>query len=589
VGEIARRRSAGLIDSAIVGGFVQANWIRFVREMTDASSFERAADLALGSVLEACGAVLSTQPSGRARALRANVHVRHDESYERVAGRSVDASVDAGSYAPSATAWRWVAQTKQPVALDVTLGLVEAHDGASFRTVHETKGEGISIWETQKGILGRGATHILVLPLRGSGGAVFGMIAVEADARAAIGLPLWGDDVVTFAQAVADVAAPHLLHLPSAASEEPPVDPRLPVVGRSMRPLVEMLRVFARQEETILLSGPTGAGKSKLARWCHDVSPRSKGPFEVLELASVSEDLQMAELFGWKKGAFTGAVRDNAGHVARAEGGTLFIDEVDKLSVKAQAGLLRVLEERRYRSLGDGAGERPADVRFIVGTNVALQALVRSGAFREDLYYRIHVLPVRVPPLAEREDEIVPWAVFMLDRRHGGKANGQTGLAPEAVALLRSYRWPGNLRQLDNIIRRAYALVLLEHPAPPARILLEQRHVERALAYEGHAEHRSLVELLHAVATQFVLEAERRPPGAPLDLDLTEALRGLVLAVAAQKLGGPDAAFRLFGKDSLVQHRNHMKVLRKELARVEKLYAELGGGPMPFANLPEDA
>jgi DNA-binding NtrC family response regulator len=321
----------------------------------------------------------------------------------------------------------------------------------------------------------------------------------------------------------------------------------LPVTGATMQSLIDMLRVFAQQEETILLSGPTGAGKSRLARFCHACSPRAQSAFETLDLTTVPEDLQMAELFGFRKGAFTGAVRDSAGCLGRAEGGTLFIDEIDKLSLKAQAGLLRVLEERTYRPLGDGAGERPAKVRFIVGTNANLAALVRSGLFREDLYFRIHVLPVRVPPLAQRKDEIVPWAEHMLDRRHAETGRGGRAVLSEAASrLLAVQPWPGNLRQLDNIVRRAYALFLVE-PARPAGasspgdtaiIQIDVRHIERALAYESlDAEPPSLLSLLQATAAAFVQEAEKRRGGAPLDADWTEALRGFVYGAAVQRLG----------------------------------------------------
>src|SRR5206468_257763 len=132
-------------------------------------------------------------------------------------------------------------------------------------------------------------------------------------------------------------------------------DPLLPVVGPSMEGLINLLRVFSRQEETVLISGPTGTGKSRLARWCHAQSPRRERTFETVDLQTVPVDIQMAALFGWRKGAFTGAVGDQAGWVEQADGGTLFLDEVDKLSLSAQAGLLQLLEERRYRVLGDRA------------------------------------------------------------------------------------------------------------------------------------------------------------------------------------------------------------------------------------------
>src|SRR5262249_21320443 len=187
-----------------------------------------------------------------------------------------------------------------------------------------------------------------------------------------------------------------------------------------------------------------------------------------------------------KRGAFTGAVKDKPGAIARAAQGTLFIDEIDKLSLKAQAGLLHVVEERRYRPLGDEASERQADGRFIVGPHADLHAAVRAGRFREDLFFRINILPVRLPALSERLDELPGWAEYMLTRRHresGGE--GAARLAPEAVGRLLEAAWPGNLRQLDNIIRRAYALALAERGGAGGHLVLERRHAERAPAPEA--------------------------------------------------------------------------------------------------------
>src|SRR5262249_54735633 len=162
----------------------------------------------------------------------------------------------------------------------------------------------------------------------------------------------------------------------------------------------------------------------------------------------------------------------------RAERGTLFIDEIDKLSLRAQAGILHVLEERRYRSLGEGVSERKADVRFIVGTNANLEEAVREGRFREDLYYRITVLPLRLLPLDERADEIPLWADYMATRRHReSEPEGHASVSPAAARALAGRRWPGNLRQLDNVIRRAYALALVERGAAPKGVVLEERHI----------------------------------------------------------------------------------------------------------------
>jgi DNA-binding NtrC family response regulator len=412
------------------------------------------------------------------------------------------------------------------------------------------------------------------------------MVSIEASCIAAIDRPFVWPELVTGAQLLADVAAPFLAALPTAQREAAPPDLYLPVIGPSMTPLVEMLRIFAEQDETLLLTGPTGSGKSRLARWCHHRSPRDKGPFEILDLATVPEDLQLADLFGWKRGAFTGASRDMTGAITRATGGTLFIDEIDKLSMRAQAGLLRVFEERKYRPLGEGAGERTADVRFIVGTNAHVQELVKAGRFREDLYYRINVLPVQVPPLAERRDEIPAWALYMLRRRHeagpGAASAGAATIAPDALDRILAHTWPGNLRQLDNIIRRAYTLSLLETTGVSRDVALRAPHVDRAFSLEGGEPSAPLLDLLAEAAEAFVSEAQRLE-GAdnPLKLEHLDALRGLVLAAAVTRLRSKQDAFRLFGKEATVSNRNHGKVLKAELARIDALREALGQPPDP--------
>lgn len=435
--------------------------------------------------------------------------------------------------------------------------------------------------ETREHMLGRNTTHVYVVPLRALGGTVDGMITLEAQCQAAIGRDFVWQECHEDLARMAHVSAPYLSGLRPRLPRMRCTDELLPVVGASTAALVDMLRIFAGQEETILISGPTGSGKSRLARWCHEHSRRKAHGFETLDLLSIPEELQMAELFGWKRGAFTGAIKDKQGAIARAAQGTLFIDEIDKLSLKAQAGLLHVLEERRYRPLGDDASERHADVRFIVGTNADLHGAVRAGRFREDLFFRINILPVRLPALSDRLDELPLWAQYMVTRRHrenGGDGDAQ--LAPEAVRRLLDAQWPGNLRQLDNIIRRAYALALAEQAGLGRNLVIERRHAERALAHEAPAGADGTLAQLWQAAHAFVQEAERRElEGTSLSLDTTDAFCGLVLAAAIGRLGSREDAFAMFGLEHLLKNRNHQRFLRRELARVRRLVSTLGEPP----------
>jgi len=581
-----------------LGDFMQDDLSSLVVALSKSGDFEEAAARTLAALMSLTErAIAASKYAGRAKVLRSMVHLRPSGGYLKLAilEQGATAVQSAGSTgqrgAPSlvsATAWRSVVQHGSPVFVDVTLGTLRPYLPQSPDKAEEQLPGSFSSQESRQSFLSRQASHVCVIPLRTLGSGIGGMISLEADSPAAMGQDFVWRECVEQLQTIAEVSAPYLTGLPFRPAPEAEVDEYLPVVGKSMANLLPILNVFSQQEESILISGATGAGKSRLARWVHARSNRRKGPFEVLDLIAVPEDLQMAELFGWKKGAFTGAVKDSLGSIGRAEGGTLFIDEIDKLSLKAQAGLLRVLEERSYRVLGDGAGDRGADVRFIIGTNVDLREAVRAGRFREDLYYRINVLPLRVPSLDERHDELPLWANYMVARRHKEQfPQGQARLAPEAEQLLSGRTWPGNLRQLDNIIRRAYTLALVEHGAS-AELTLSGGHVSRALEYEGATSQpgskavTSVTDAFLAAANAFIAEAKRR--GTALDLGLAESLVGIVLGQAVQQMGREDA-FRVLGRENLLKNRNHHKVLKRELEKVEALYKELGESSSPFAAL----
>jgi DNA-binding NtrC family response regulator len=563
-----------------------------VGALLEARHFEDAAEVLLQGMLQVAGrALTASQYAGTGRLLRGIVYLRPGEAYRGLAVVDVAGGRDkAGLVHASATAWRCLIEHRCSVFIDITTGTIQPYrsDAASTQLPRPAGSEGFTSQESQQRFLGREATHVFVLPLRIQGGNIDGMVSLEAACRAAMGLPFIWQECGEQLQLMADIAAPYLTGLPLRPITSTQVDEFLPVVGSAMGQMLPMLRVFAQEDETLFISGPTGAGKSRLARWSHQNSSRRQGPFEALDLMTVPEELQMAELFGWKKGAFTGAVRDNAGCVERAEAGTLFIDEIDKLSLKAQAGLLHVLEERAYRVLGDDSKDRRANVRFIIGTNSNLRKAVEEGRFREDLYYRIHVLPITVPPLNERQDEIPLWAHYMVNRRHRERLpDGQARLSAEAQRRLSAGNWPGNLRQLDNIIRRAYTLAMVEHGSS-RELVLEDRHVNQALLFEQGPEPTALLKALRTAAQAFFQEV-RRHQNAPLDLDLADAFRGFVLGVAFQQVGREEA-LRLLGLEAAVKNRNFHRMLRREHDRVEALCKVLGGKPDPIIEelLPEE-
>jgi len=235
------------------------------------------------------------------------------------------------------------------------------------------------------------------------------------------------------------------------------------IVGRhpTIEKLHGLIAQVARTPTTVLITGESGTGKELVARAIHHQGPRREGPFIAVNPAAIAETLIESDLFGHERGAFTGAHQRKLGKFELAQGGTLFLDEIGTLRPELQAKLLRVLQEREIERVG---GTRPVkiDVRFIAATNTNLKAAVVSGAFREDLYYRLNVVPVVVPPLRERIQD-VPLLVEHFTRRDNRRFHKRVeGLSPEALAALNAYRWPGNVRELENVIERC--VVLAEGP-----------------------------------------------------------------------------------------------------------------------------
>ncbi len=297
------------------------------------------------------------------------------------------------------------------------------------------------------------------------------------------------------------------------------------LIGRSkpMRTLLEQVAQVAATSTTVLLRGDSGTGKERVARLLHEHSERSRKPFVGVNCAALPEHLVESELFGHERGAFTGAHQQRRGRFEMAEGGTLLLDEVGELTLAAQVKLLRVLQERCFERVG---GSRPilVDVRVVAATSRDLEAMIEAASFRQDLYYRLNVFPILVPPLRERGADVLLLAdhfVELFNRTHGKSIRR---VATSAIDMLTAYHWPGNVRELENCIERAVLMapddVILGHHLPPTLQTPEARAAPQGLRAQVSGFERELV-----------LDALKSSRGnmarAARELGITERIMGL--------------------------------------------------------------
>src|SRR5947208_3619756 len=280
-----------------------------------------------------------------------------------------------------------------------------------------------------------------------------------------------------------------------------------------MQSVYQMIETVAQVQSTVLITGGSGTGKELVARAIHDLSPRAQKPFVSINCGAFTETLLESELFGYIKGSFTGATANRKGLFEAANQGTIFLDEIGDMSTAMQVKLLRVLQERKVRPVG-AHEETEIDTRVIAATNRDLSALVRDGAFREDLFYRISVIPMELPPLHERGADIAELTEHFI-KKYCAQTGRSISISPQALRLLEAYSWPGNVRELEHTIERAVALEKTDTIQPerlpdqvtkysPARISLELELPIDGLDLTAH---------LDQLEKTYVLEALRRTDG----------------------------------------------------------------------------
>ncbi|HEX4454304.1 MAG TPA: sigma-54 dependent transcriptional regulator, partial [Kofleriaceae bacterium] len=333
---------------------------------------------------------------------------------------------------------------------------------------------------------------------------------------------------------------------------------RRAIIGTSLawRRTMDIVMQAAPSEATVLLLGESGTGKELLARALHDNSARGKGPFVAVNCAAIPESILEAELFGYEKGAFTGATTARDGRFEAAHGGTLFLDEIGEISRHVQVKLLRVLQEGEIERLGGGGKTRRIDVRIVAATNVNLAGEVKAGRFREDLFYRLNVIPVNVPPLRDRRDDIPLLAQHFVQVYADKNGKAIAGCSPTATERLVEYGWPGNVRELENAIERA--VVLTRVTGGPGVITEDALPREIKDATPGTASATSLTfpigMPLAEIEMRVIHETLRHTRG---DKRLTAKLLGIATRTIYRRLEQPEGDAGDDGDDGAPQDAEH--------------------------------
>lgn len=280
--------------------------------------------------------------------------------------------------------------------------------------------------------------------------------------------------------------------------------------SQAMKRILQLVRRVANTNATVLLEGESGTGKSIIARSIHTLSGRSKAPFISINCAAIPEQLLESELFGYEKGAFTGATENRQGKFEAANGGTIFLDEIGEITSPLQAKLLQITQEKSFMRLGSNKMKQ-VDVRIISATNRNLKKMVEQGTFREDLFYRLNIIDIHIPPLRERIDDI-PILVEEFIDKHRVRNNKNYWISPELMNILSNYHWPGNVRELENALERAVVLchaeqLSIEDFPREIRELKQEDHISSSYSYDNYNTSKPLSEHLEEIERSIILQA----------------------------------------------------------------------------------
>ncbi len=387
----------------------------------------------------------------------------------------------------AATLWRWVADgIGELVVTDVVLP-----DEDVFEILPRMK-------------KARPGLPIIVMSAKNT--IMTAITAAERGAYDYLPKPFDLNDLLRIASQALEQAKPSGLMRPTGASSE-----MLPIIGRSpvMQDIYRIIARMTQTDLTVMISGESGTGKELVARAIHDYGKRRRGPFVAINMAAIPRDLIESELFGHEKGAFTGAAQRVAGKFEQAQGGTLFLDEIGDMPMEAQTRLLRVLQQGEYTTVG-GRTPVKTDARIIAATHRDLRQLIAQAIFREDLFFRLNVVPIRLPPLRERLNDIDDLvSLFLAACEREGLSRKR--ITREALERLKSYRWPGNVRELENLVRRIAAIYVDETITPD----LVERELEQTRASPSgalDAEQASLADFTRVYLEQ---QFARCAPGMP--------------------------------------------------------------------------